>query len=313
MSSLRSVPLAFALLLSLGAAAPPPSIDVRPSTTNVTLGERFRVILEARSAPGVSFEFPKQVNEGSIELTAATPPSPRSNEMVYDAQLFAIGADARIPEIEVRYRERDGSNGSVKSPIVRLNVVSTLDANDTNPAPADYAPPRPVLVSRAFWVASGLAAVLLIALFVLIARRLRLPKAPAEPRLTPALSPEEDALALLEKLSTARSTMEAKVFYIQIVQILKQYLERRLEAPILEMTSTETLAFVKNHAWTSPLAVGVRELVTSADLAKFGGSSDATNAEKQIQLARDVVSRVDRLRRADLELAHRDLAPRKSA
>jgi hypothetical protein len=309
----RRPPLVLALLCSLGAASPQPSIEIRPSTTNVTLGERFRVVLEASSASGATFEFPKQVNNGSIELTAATPPSPRPNEIVYDAQLFAMGAEARIPEIEVHYKERDGSVGTVKTAPIPLNLVSSLDPNETNPAPADYAPPQPVLVSRAFWVASGMASLLLIALFVMIARRLRFPKPPVEPKVTPALSPEEEALSLLERLSSARSTLEARTFYIQIVQTLKQYLERRLAAPVLEMTSTETLAFVKNHAWTAPLAMGIRELISSADLVKFGGSSDATNAERQIQLARDVVSRVDRLRRAEQDLDSRNAGARKTA
>ena len=104
----------------------------------------------------------------------------------------------------------------------------------------------------------------------------------------------------LDRLAAARGGADPKAFYIQLIQILKQYLERRLEAPVLEMTSTEALAFVKVHSWTSPHAVALRDLVTSADLAKFGGSSDATNAERQIQLVRELVGRIDRLRRAEL-------------
>jgi hypothetical protein len=79
------------------------------------------------------------------------------------------------------------------------------------------------------------------------------------------------------------------------------------------MTSTETLGFVKNHAWTAPHAVALRDLVASADLVKFGGSSDATNADRQIQFVRDMVGRVDRLRRADLELRSREPDRRKTA
>jgi hypothetical protein len=46
---------------------------------------------------------------------------------------------------------------------------------------------------------------------------------------------------------------------------------------------------------------------------KFGGSSDATNAERQIQLVRDLVGRVDRLRRTALELEARETERRKIA
>ena len=290
-----------------------PILEVRPSAANVSIGERFQVVVEARGPNGTAWEFPKQINDGSVELIQSNPSTALANRVTYDAQVFAIGAEGRIPEIEVPYQAADGSTGSVKSAPVPLNVVSTLDPNEQNPAPADFAPPLPVLVSRAFWVASTIAGLLLIAALVALVRRVRFPKKPVDPTVTPAISPEEEALTALDKLATTRTAVEPKVFYIQLVQILKQYLERRLEGPVLEMTSTETLAFVKTHSWTSPHAVALRDLVTSADLVKFGGSSDASNAERQIQLVREIVGRIDRLRRAELEMQARQPDRRKTA
>ena len=288
------------LLVLAQAGLPVPTIEVRPSTANVAIGERFRVTVEVRGTADLVYEFPGEVNSGSVELIQSNRSSALANQVTYDAQVFAIGAEGRIPEIEVRYRSKDGSEGSIKSAPVPLNVVSALDPNEQNPTPADFAPPVPVLVSRAFWIASSVAGLLLIALLVLLVRRIRFPKKPKDLQVTPAITPEEDALTALDRLASARAALEPKAFYIQLSQILKQYLERRLEAPVLEMTSTEALAFVKVHSWTSPHAVALRDLVTSADLAKFGGSSDATNAERQIQLVRELVGRIDRLRRAEL-------------
>lgn len=306
--------LGISLYLALAqAGVQGPVIEVRPSTANVSIGERFQVVVEARGPNGTAWEFPKQINDGSVELIQSNPSTALANSVTYDAQVFAIGAEGRIPEIEVPYQAADGARGSVKSAPVPLNVVSTLDPNDQNPAPADFAPPLPVLVSRAFWVASTLAGLLLIAALIALVRRVRFPRKPVDPKVTPAISPEEEALTGLDKLATARAGLEPKVFYIQLVQILKQYLERRLEAPILEMTSTETLAFVKTHSWTSPHAVALRDLVTSADLVKFGGSSDASNAERQIQLVRELVGRIDRLRRAEMEMQARQPDRRKTA
>ena len=233
---------------------------------------------------------------------------------VYVAQVFALGAEAKVPEIEIHYTMPDGTEGSVKSAPVPLNVISVLDPKDANPAPADFAPPLPVRVSRAFWVASTLATVLSIFLFVAIARRLRDPKKLVEPKVTPPISPEDDAIRALDDLAlSGRAQGEPRTFYILLIQIMKQYLERRLQAPILEMTSTETLAFAKAHAWTAPHAVGIRDLVRSADLVKFGGSSDASNAERQLQLVRELVGRVDRLQRAEVELERRAPEQRKIA
>ena len=306
--------LKLSLVLALAQAkVPEPIIEVRPSTSNVSIGERFQVTVEARGPSGMAFEFPKEISDGSVELTQSNPSTALANVVTYDAQVFAIGTEGRIPPIEIHYRSQGGDAGSAKSEPVPLNVVSILDPNDQNPAPADFAPPVPVLVSRAFWIAGSAAGLVLIALLVLLIRRIRFPKKLVDPIVTPAISPEEEALNGLNQLATARPTQEAKALYIQLTQILKQYLERRLEAPVMEMTSTETVAFVKAHAWTTPHAVALRDLVTAADLVKFGGSSDASNADRQIQLVRDLVARIDRLRRTELEMQARSQDRRKTA
>ncbi len=305
--------LGFLVYLTLAqAGAPLPTIEVRPSTANVSIGEKFEVTVELKGPRGATYDFPKEISDGSVELIQSQPPT-ADGVAVYNAQAFAMGKDGRIPEIEIQYTSADGSRGSVKSAPVPLNVVSTLDPNEQNPAPADFAPPVPVLVSRAFWIVAGLATILVLAGLVLLARRLRFPRKLEDPKVTPATTPEEEAMAGLDRLVASRAALDPKTFYIQIVQILKQYLERRLEAPVLEMTSTETLGFVKNHAWTAPHAVALRDLVASADLVKFGGSSDASNADRQIQFVRDMVGRIDRLRRADLELRSREPDRRKTA
>ena len=150
--------LGISLFLALAQAGLPlPTLEVRPSTSNVSIGERFQVTLEARGASTTTFEFPREINTGSVELTQSRPLSAMASTAVYDAQVFALGSEARIPEIEVHYKLSDGSTGSVKSPPFALNVISTLDPSDENPAPADFAPPVPVLVSRAFWISSGSA------------------------------------------------------------------------------------------------------------------------------------------------------------
>ena len=65
--------------------------------------------------------------------------------------------------------------------------------------------------------------------------------------------------------------------------------------------------------WTAPHAVAIRDLISAADLVKFGGSTDASNGDRQLQLVRDIVARVDRLRRTEIELQTREQGRRKSA
>lgn len=289
--------LALAFLLGQ-ADGPAPTVEVRPASANVSIGERFRVTLEAHGPRGVSYEFPKNISNGNIEMTQAPALSATGESAVYETQLFALGKDAQIPAIDVPFVASDGTSGVVTTEPLALNPVSALDPTDKNPAPADYVPPQPVLVSRAFWIVNSIAVVLLLAALIALVRRLRAPKKLKDAIVTPPVSPEEEALTRLATLAQTAQSLDPKTFYIQLVQTLKQYLERRLEAPVLEMTSTEALGLVRANAWTSHHATQIRDLIGAADLVKFGGVSDASHADRHLQLVRDVVASVDRERRA---------------
>lgn len=293
--------LVCALLLSLTQVHPSaPTVTVRLSTSNVSVGERFQVTVAASGPRGTTWEFPKEVSDGATELTLSRNPATTASTGIYDAQAFAVGPDVRVPEIRVAYTLADASTGTITSTPVPLNVISSIAATEVNPAPADFAPPRPVQASRAFWVASTILALMLLCGIALLVRRLRFPKKLPDISAVPPLSPEEQALNALNQLATAHTSMEPRAFYIVLIQILKQYLEIRLDAPVLEMTSTETVLLAKGHPWTSPHAPALRDLVFSADSVKFAGSSDNSNAERHIQLVRDLVGRIDRLRQQTL-------------
>ena len=127
MNSLLGVSLFLALAQT---GLPLPTLEVRPSTANVSIGEKFQVTLEARGASTTTYEFPKEINSGAVELIQPRPAGPMASVAVYDAQVFALGDEGRIPEIEVLYKLSDGTTGSLKSVPFPLNVVSSLDPND---------------------------------------------------------------------------------------------------------------------------------------------------------------------------------------
>ncbi len=296
--------LVLAALLLGPADGALPTVDVRPSSTNVSIGEKFRVTLEVHGPRGLKYDFPRNISDGNIEMIQAPVQSASPDSAVYETQLFALGSDARIPPIQVSYTSADGSGGVVETAPITLNPVSALDPSEKEPVPADYAPPQPVLVARLFWVINGLAGLVLLAGLVALVRKLRLPRKVSDALITPPVSAEEEALSRLASLAGSAQLASPKPFYIELVQILKQYLERRLEAPVLEMTSTEALGVVRAHEWTTAHAAPIRDLINAADLAKFGGVSDASSAERHLQLVREVVANVDQQRRArDEELA----------
>ena len=87
----------------------------------------------------------------------------------------------------------------------------------------------------------------------------------------PELPPDAEALRALDALAAqdlpARG--EYRAFYIALTLVAKRYLERRLAAPVVEMTSAETLAFLRGHAHGGELLPIVRDLAEAADRIKF--------------------------------------------
>jgi hypothetical protein len=108
----------------------------------------------------------------------------------------------------------------------------------------------------------------------------------------PEVAPDAEALRALAALAReglpARG--ELRRFYIRLSIILKSYLERRLGARVLEMTSAETLAFLRSHPHGGDLLPVVRDLAEAADRVKFAkGQGLVPEAERHLAAAQALV------------------------
>jgi hypothetical protein len=297
------------LLLVVAATAPPgPSAAATPapspvavkataSKAEVTVGETFTVDLKATGPAGTTFTFPAEAMTDTFELRTAasgspsgTTPAPEPDTHRYEAAVFAL-REAEIPPIPVRYRLPDGTEGEASSEPITLKVVSLLPKDPQQQKLADIRGPLSVGVGRAFWVAVvvalGLAAVVA---FWLVQRR-RKAEAPHAVAV-PEVPPEVEALRALDALAASGllSAGEYRPFYIRLAAVAKRYLERRLGAPVLEMTTAETLAFLRAHAHGGGLLPVVRDLAEAADRIKFAkGQGLAQEAERHLAAVRALV------------------------
>jgi len=118
----------------------------------------------------------------------------------------------------------------------------------------------------------------------------------------PELAADVEALGALEALAReglpARG--ELRPFYIRLSVIAKRYLERRLGASVLEMTSAETFAFLRGHPHGGELLPVVRDLAEAADRIKFAkGRGLVPEAERHLASVRALVPALEaRLRPA---------------
>jgi hypothetical protein len=116
------------------------------------------------------------------------------------------------------------------------------------------------------------------------------------------LPPDAEARAALAGLAGAprRTPGEYRELYIALAQIAKRYLERRLGAPVLEMTSTETLAFLRQDERGAPCGSVVRDVTLAADRVKFAnGSATEEQAEHHLRVVAEMIDALEaRLRPA---------------
>ncbi len=282
-----------AVLLALPAAAEV-TATAQASATEVTVGERFTVDVRLTGPAGAVWTCPERAGDDRVALRAAPEAPPATCR--YVASVFALG-DAAVPPIEVGYRLPDGEGGTVTTSAVPVTVTSLLDGGAAADRLDDVRKPVKLPLPAWFWIAVGtLAAVLAGGFWTLLRRRRR----PAEAGPEPVVSPDEEALAALDRLAASDllERGELKRYYVRLTATAKVYLGRRLEAPVPEMTSAETATFLREHPVGRDHLATVRELTGAADLVKFArGSAAAEDARRQLEAVRALVAAVeDRLR-----------------
>jgi len=290
-----------ALLLASLWAAPatggePVRVTATADKTDVTVGERFTVEVQVAGPDGTTWELPETAGDERIELQPAQPleePLPPGIHR-YEATAFALG-EVSVPPITVRYRLPDGTEGDALSEPIPLRMLSVLPKDPEEQKLLDIRAPAPLSIGRAFWGAAGLLGLLVCALVIWLVRRRRRAQAPAAP-VTPPVPPDIEALASFDRLAASGllARGEYRPFYIELTQIAKRYLERRLEAPVVEMTTTEMVEFLRDHRHARNLLAPVRDLAGAADRVKFArGTALAQEAERHLAAARASVAELE--------------------
>jgi hypothetical protein len=227
--------------------------------------------------------------------SAGTTPEPaQANIGHYEAAVFAVSR-VELPAISVKYRLPDGSEGELASAPVPLRILSVLPKDPAEQKLADIRGPISLPVGAPFWLGvAGLA--LLLAVVGVCWWRRRRRRAPAGPLPAQQGPPDVEARAALDRLaaSGAVGRGEYRPFYISLTEIAKRYLERRLEAPVLEMTSSEMLGYLRDHPHGCAFAALLRDLTGAADQVKFaGGRGQAEEAQRHLAAVRQVVDALE--------------------
>ncbi len=203
--------------------------------------------------------------------------------------------DVSLPPIKVRYRLADGTEGEAATEAVPIHVLSVLPKDPGERKLADIRGPLSVAVGGAFWAALAGLVVLLAILVTWLIKRHRAPETAVTPA-TPPQSPDAEARAALDRLAASDllTRGEYRAYYIALTDIAKRYLERRLQAPVLEMTSSEMVSFLRDHPSGKAHATAARDLATAADLVKFArGSAVFDEARRHMAGVRQIIDSLE--------------------
>jgi hypothetical protein len=281
------------LLCGLLAAAPVRAADAPTATATaakaeVSVGEIFTVEVRADGPPGCTFTFPAELADESF-LLSPLPGETGERVRRYQASVFAVG-EAVVPPIAVRYRLAGGDAGEATTAPIPLRVITLLPKDKQEQKLADVRGPVRLSIARVFWIGLAVVAFLLIALAAWLWMRRR-PAVPA-PAVQPAVLPDEEARRALDALAASGrlGRGEYRGFYIDLTAIAKRYLERRLDAPIVEMTTAEMLAHLRHVPHTSEMGPLLRDLSGAADRIKYAqGSGAIEEGERHLSAVRALV------------------------
>ncbi|NOY89075.1 MAG: hypothetical protein GXO93_06770, partial [FCB group bacterium] len=209
------------------------------------------------------------VKDYKPDIITRLPDGRIKSENIFILSTFTTG-DYIIPPIPIVFILPDSSRKALLSESVPIKVKSLLiganDSTDVKPLKPQYEFKRNL---TPYYIWGGVILLLLIVIAVFIWLKVKRKKEPKEPvDLRPAWEIAFEKLVLL-KQKELLSKEEYKLYYIELTEILRAYLEKMLEINVLDMTTEEFLATIKENHLPHDFYERVESFLNHADLVKF--------------------------------------------
>lgn len=302
-----AVVAALAVAAAGGAGAQEFTAEAVADTTEIHVGDRLTVRLSVLHPRGWSVQWPDSFDLGAFEALdfqpvppAADPRDETGETMRSDAGLvvtsFELG-ELDIPSLALAVAGPGGALDTLRTDPFRVGVVTV--GLDEGGQVRDIK--GPLSVARSWWgpVLFGMAAAAAGAAVVLLARRRRKRPPDAAPA-KPAPPPRAPRLVALEALAALEASPlleqgRVKEFHIRASDIVRTYLEGKLEVPALELTTREVAAEMRQAALAAPLCEQVRAFLETCDLVKFAKlRPSADDSRTLLAAARAIVEATSR-------------------
>ena len=280
----------------------PVSISSSVDKSRITIGDLITYTVSVVHDEDVTVEMPGLgANLGGFEIRDYETAEPRKKddmivtEVDYTISTFFTG-EFEIPPLTITYyTEEDSTAYHLSSEPIHIVVesVKPSEAGDIR----DIKPPVEIarnLWALIRWFVLGLGIAVVALAGYIIVRRKKLGKGllPTKPEVK--RPPHEVAYEALDRLkaSDLLEKGEIKTFYIQVSEIIRQYIEGRYFIVAMEMTTTEVLEGLEN-ADITPEEFGLfQTFLDRCDLVKFAKVIPTAQENEEIMtIATDIVDR----------------------
>jgi hypothetical protein len=262
---------------------------------NFTVGDPIELTLAVSHPAGYQVIMPELATEwGAFVVQSQSPPvtveqddGTEITSQIIDARVFTPG-QLETPPLTITVTDGTGQVSEVVAPSVPVNIASVLVEGDAELRDIKPQAELPYL-NLLPWVVAGLVIALVGAMIYLIIRRTR------TRRLLAAIDnrlPHEVALDELDRIEglALPDKGQFKQHYSLVSDCMRVYMENRFEVPMMERTTAEIQASLKEADLQPGLSGQVMSLLDISDLVKFSKyTPEVSSAYALLTSARQIV------------------------
>jgi hypothetical protein len=268
--------LHLALALGLTAETPGPEFQAAIDRREIKIGDLVHLRLALSVPEGWQIQTPSwqpQLGEWKLRGASILPVTRTNTDWKWvgfdlEVAIYKIG-EFEIPSLEASFISSSGEKNSLKSNPLKIRVTSVLPAGKQE---IKELKPQLELPPDYLWLylLLGFLLVLAVGSYLLYRFYLRRRKpAPPEPLLE--IPPDQEALTAIERLLSRGLIREGKFkeFYLELSEIVKKYLESRLQVTALERTTEEFLRDLESVALPCQVRHTIHRFLENCDWVKF--------------------------------------------
>jgi len=275
--ALVAIPAQFTQIIAADMSAP--KVEVKLNHVRVAVGDviEFRALLEAEGE--VRFQFPDEkldlspfvILDRKMEVPEAADNTTREIFLL-TLSIYKTG-EYKIPSIPIKWKNKDGQEGIISTEPQLIEVQSVLSKEEEKPRDLKGALtvlPRTRYIVRTI-VLAILSLIVLIGLIILLRKLIRKKKETEPDQVVIRRPAHEIAYEKIEKLKNGKylETGNIRAYFIELTDILKEYMGSRYTFQALEHTTGEIRHDIEKLNMEHIVRTDIIAVLEEADIVKF--------------------------------------------